>query len=182
MAASSKCALGLWLGAVMLIPSVVRGGERPVATAPATEARIDAVAARLRAHVLDPRPEAGQVVTRAVRRGLPPAVLAVVLDVLREHPRADLLPVVRELACDRRVEIRGRAFVAWAALGGVQAQASIEAAADDLDPRLRRLAWVLATQHPSEAAERTVQALLARDAALAELAGPAVVASRGAAQ
>jgi hypothetical protein len=159
--------------AVVLCPQTARADERPVPPqmAPATEARIDVVAARLRALVQEPGSEAGRVVTQAVRGGLPPAVLAVLLDVLREHPRLDLLPVVRALASDRRADIRGRALIAFAELGGLHAVAAIEAAADDVDPRLRQLAWALAQRHPSAAADELVRELWARDARLAALQG-----------
>jgi hypothetical protein len=151
--------------------SSVQAQARPrsvPAPAPATQARIETVAASLRELVADPRPEAGRAVARAVQEGLPPAVLAVVLDALLAHPRADLAAVVRMLASDRRLEVRGRALVAWAELGGADAVAAIAAASDDLDPRIRRLAWALATRHPSPAAEEIVHDLLARDPGLAE--------------
>jgi hypothetical protein len=162
--------LMLCVGALVSGASVqAQARPRPVpATAPATQARIETVAASLRELVADPRPEAGRAVARAVQAGLPPAVLAVVLDALRVHPRADLAVVVRTLASDRRVEVRGRALVAWAELGSADAVAAIAVASDDLDPRIRRLAWALAMRHPSPAAEEIVRDLSARDPQLGE--------------
>lgn len=142
-------------------------GAHAQAVAPAREARIETASAQMRALVLDPTPEAGRRLVERVRNGLPPAVLAVVLDVLREHPRADALPVLRALATDRRPEIRGRALVAWAELGGVHASGAIATAADDVDARIRLLAWALAQHHPSAAADEVVQALAARDTEVA---------------
>jgi hypothetical protein len=153
----------------MVLPWPTGASAQAVAPrmAPATEARIETVSAQMRALVLEPGPEAGRRLVERVRHGLPPAVLAVMLDVLREHPRADAVPVLRALARDRRPEIRGRALVAWAELGGVHASGAIAAAADDVDARIRLLAWALAQHHPSAAAEEVVHTLAARDAEVA---------------
>ena len=145
----------------------VAAWARGPALAPAAEARIESVAAGVRVLALDPAPEAGKRLAEQVQRGLPPAVLAVLLDVLGAHPRGDLTPIVVRLTRDRRPEIRARAIVAWAALGERFAMQAIAAAADDIDARIRVLAWVLAQRHPSPSSDAVVQALAARDAEIA---------------
>ena len=112
--------------------------------------------------------ESARALEARVAEGLPPAALTALLDACREHPRADLAPMVQNLAMHRTAAIRARALLAWAALGPAASIQAIEAAADDADQGVRRLAVALGRLHPSERADAIVRALLAHDAALAE--------------
>ncbi len=103
-----------------------------------------------------------------VAEGLPPAALTAMLDACLEHPRTDLEPLIRDLAMHRTSAIRARALLAWAGLGPTESVSAIEAAADDRDAGVRRLAVVLGRLHPSDQAEAVVGELLARDAELAD--------------
>ena len=102
-----------------------------------------------------------------VEEGLPPAALSAMLDACREHPRTDLEPLLRDLAMHRTAAIRARALLAWAGLGPTQSVAAIEAAADDGDAGVRRLAVVLGRLHPSDRADAVVRSLLEQDEDLA---------------
>ncbi len=106
-----------------------------------------------------------------VDEGLPPAALTAMLDACLEHPRADLEPLLRDLAAHRTSAIRARSLLAWAGLGPAESVDAIEAAADDRDAGVRRLAVVLAKLHPSDRAEALVAQLLEHDPELAEEAG-----------
>ena len=115
-----------------------------------------------------------------VDEGLPPAALSAMLDACREHPRQELGPLLRELAMHRTAAIRARALLAWAGLGPTQSVEAIEAAADDGDAGVRRLAVVLGRLHPSDRAEAVVNGLLARDPELAaEVGAPQIEAPEG---
>lgn len=106
-----------------------------------------------------------------VDEGLPPAALTAMLDACLEHPRAELEPLLRDLAAHRTSAIRARSLLAWAGLGPGESVDAIQAAADDRDPGVRRLAVVLATLHPSDRAEAVVAQLLEHDPELAEEVG-----------
>ncbi len=106
-----------------------------------------------------------------VGEGLPPAALTAMLDACLEHPRSDLEPLLRDLAAHRTAAIRARSLLAWAGLGPGESVDAIEAAADDRDGGVRRLAVVLATLHPSERADALVAQLLEQDPELAEEVG-----------
>lgn len=104
--------------------------------------------------------------------GLPQAALTAMLDACLEHPRADLEPLLRDISAHRSSAIRARSLLARAGLGPSQSVDAIEAAADDRDSGVRRLAVVLARLHPSERADALVARLLEHDPALAaEVAG-----------
>jgi hypothetical protein len=112
--------------------------------------------------------ESAEALAARVGEGLPPAALSALLDVCREHPRGDLEPMIRSLAMHRTSAIRARALLAWAGLGPAASVLAIEAAADDRDAGVRRLAVVIGRLHPSERGDAVVAALLAHDPALAE--------------
>ncbi len=103
--------------------------------------------------------------------GLPPAALTAMLDACLEHPSAELEPLLRDLAAHRTSAIRARALLAWAGLGPSQSVDAIEAAADDRDGGVRRLAVVLARLHPSDRADALVARLLEHDPELAHEGG-----------
>lgn len=103
-----------------------------------------------------------------VEEGLPPAALTAMLDACLEHPRADLEPLLRDLSAHRTSAIRARSLLAWAGLGPSQSVDAIQAAADDRDAGVRRLAIVLATLHPSDRADALVAQLLEHDPELAK--------------
>ena len=85
-----------------------------------------------------------------------------------------------QLSAYRRPEIRARALVARAELGGAYADRAVAVAADDLELGVRRLAVVLGRDNPSPVTEAVIAELLARDAALAaELAPVALVPEAG---
>ncbi len=106
-----------------------------------------------------------------VDEGLPPAALTAMLDACLEHPRAALEPLLRDLAGHRTSAIRARSLLAWAGLGPTESVDAIQAAADDRDAGVRRLAVVLARLHPSDRADAVVAQLLEHDPALAEDVG-----------
>lgn len=103
-----------------------------------------------------------------VEEGLPPAALTAMLDACLEHPRPELEPLLRDLSAHRTAAIRARSLLAWAGLGPSQSVDAIEAAADDRDGGVRRLAIVLARLHPSDRADAVVARLLEHDPDLAE--------------
>ena len=103
-----------------------------------------------------------------VDEGLPPAALTAMLDACLEHPRAELEPLLRDLAAHRTSAIRARSLLAWAGLGPTESVDAIQAAADDRDAGVRRLAVVLARLYPSDRAEALVAQLLEHDPELAE--------------
>lgn len=112
-----------------------------------------------------------------VEEGLPPAALTAMLDACLEHPRSSLEPLLRDLSAHRTSAIRARSLLAWAGLGPSSSVEAIQAAADDADAGVRRLAVVLARLHPSDRADALVAELLERDPELAEeLSGNALSA------
>lgn len=103
-----------------------------------------------------------------VDEGLPPAALTAMLDACLEHPRSGLEPLLRDLSSHRTSAIRARSLLAWAGLGPSSSVDAIQAAADDADAGVRRLAVVLARLHPSDRADAVVAQLLERDPELAQ--------------
>jgi hypothetical protein len=143
------------------------GAPKRRVTAPTELAAID-VTARLRELLADPRPAAAAALRERVGQGAPPVALLALLDAYRAKPRPELLDVVQGLASYRRTDVRAHALTAWAQTGPHEADLAIAAAADDLDPGIRRLAVSLAERHPSPAASSRIDDLLAHDHALAE--------------
>lgn len=103
-----------------------------------------------------------------VDAGLPPAALTAMLDACLEHPSSGLEPLLRDLSAHRTSAIRARSLLAWAGLGPSQSVDAIQAAADDANAGVRRLAVVLARLHPSDRADALVAQLLERDPQLAQ--------------
>ncbi len=159
--------LAIVLGASSGAPS-----KRPSAP---TEIAAMQVSARLRELLADRSPSAAAALRERVQAGAPPAALVAMLDAYRVRPRPELLDVVQELAQYRRSDVRARALLAWAETSAHESDLAIAAAADDVDPGIRRLALVIAAQHPSPAADVRIAELLDHDPALAE-----EVAARGA--
>jgi hypothetical protein len=124
---------------------------------------VEALAQRLCRLLADPEPSAAIELRERVAAGVPPGALMVLLDAFRAAPRAELAGMVRELATYRRTEVRARAFAAWAALDGLDADAAIAAAADDLERPIRKLAVALAQVYGSATADAIVRDLLERD-------------------
>lgn len=150
----------------------------PAQAEPGRDTSVQEVGARLVALYDEPGPLTAASLRERVAAGVPPGALLVLLDRYRAAPRADLVDVVRTLASYRRVEVRGRALAAWAALGGRDAVAAIDLAAEDSALVVRRLAVALAAIHPSARADEIVAELLRDDpelaAELAADAGPMV--------
>lgn len=160
--------VGATLVAIALVGTPAADARLPV------EVSVEAQAARLVALAVDPDPVATAELHARVRAGAAPGALMAMLDALRERPRADLGALVQTLAGYRRVDVRGRALAAWAALGERAADLAIAAAVEDTDLRIRRLAVALAERYPSAAAQMRIAALLAADPELAaELAAAA---------
>jgi hypothetical protein len=152
----------------------VLAAPQPARAAP--RADVEALCVRIRSLVADDRPETADELVGLVGRGLPPTGLAVLLDAARHTPRIDLLPVLVQLSTYRRPEIRARAFVARAELGGTYADRAVAQAADDLELGVRRLAVVLGRANPSPVTETVIVQLVERDAELAaELARDAAL-------
>lgn len=116
--------------------------------------------------LVDPEPAAANELRERIAAGVPPGALMVFLDAFRTAPREELASTVRDLAGYRRVEVRARAFAAWAALDGLQADAAIALAADDVERPIRKLAVALALHHGTASADAVVADLLARDEVL----------------
>ncbi len=154
--------LGWLLAAVWTV-----GLSTGVAQAGADASMLD-LQLELTALVEEHEPGSVEVLRERVAQGLPPAALTAMLDACLEHPRSDLEPLVRDLAMHRTAAIRARALLAWAGLGPSASVEAIEAAADDGDAGVRRLAVVLGRLHPSDRAEAVLGELLARDNALAK--------------
>ncbi|HWB74502.1 MAG TPA: hypothetical protein VG755_06095 [Nannocystaceae bacterium] len=143
------------------------GTPQRMPTAP-TEIAAVQVAAKLRALLADPSPKAVVALRERVQQGAPPAALVALLDAYRKQPRAELLDVVQELAQYRRSDVRAHALFAWAQTSAHEADLAIAAAATDVDPGIRRIAIVLAKQHPSPAASARIAELLDHDRPLAD--------------
>ena len=104
-----------------------------------------------------------------IARGVPPGPLAAALDAIGRNPDPVYLAVVQREVSHRRVEVRGRALLALAALGA--AEDAVARAADDHDRRVRRVALFLAQHHSSPAIAAVIAELLRRDPELAAEAG-----------
>jgi hypothetical protein len=128
---------------------------------------VEALSSTIRGLVADDRPETADALQEMVARGLPPAGMATLLDAARSTPRVDLLPMLVQLSSYRRPEIRARALVARAALGGAYADRAVAVAADDLELGVRRLALVLGRANSSPVTDEIIADLLAHDAELA---------------
>ncbi len=116
--------------------------------------------------LVDPEPAAATALRERIAAGVPPGALMAFLDAFRTTPREELASTMRELAGYRRVEVRARAFAAWAALDGLQADAAIALAADDVERSIRKLAVALAQHHGTASADAVIADLLTRDEAL----------------
>lgn len=165
-----------------LVPVVVSGavslclcGPAAAAAPQARSGQIDTLAAEVRDWVFDEDPNTAAWIEARVAAGLPAGVLAGLADACRQHPRVDLLGVLMELSEYRRPEVRARALAARAELGGQFAVSAIEAAADDLDPGVRKVAVALAGVHPSAAADEVLAQLRALDPEVAAMTEPGAV-------
>jgi hypothetical protein len=132
----------------------------------ADDRSIEALARWLCEKLVDPDPAAAAAVRERIAAGVPPGALMVWLDAFRAAPRAELSATVHELASYRRADVRARAFAAWAALDGLEADAAIALAADDVERPIRKLAVALAQHHGTASADAVIADLLARDAEL----------------
>lgn len=148
--------------------------ESSIATA--HEHAVADVSTHLVGWLADASPASQRSLRERVRRGAPPAALIAMLDAYRDAPRRELLDVVVELASYRRADVRGHALQAWAATDAAQADRAIAAACIDMDPAIRRVAWVLTRRHPSPAAQTHLREMLAHDAELANEVAAAAVA------
>ncbi len=131
------------------------------------EQAVSEVSAHLVGWLGDASPASQRALRERVRRGAPPTALIAMLDAYRDAPRVELLDVVVELASYRRADVRGHALQAWAATSAAQADRAIAAATIDMDPAIRRVAWVLTRRHPSAAAQTHLREMLAHDPELA---------------
>jgi hypothetical protein len=102
-------------------------------------------------------------------RGVPPGPLAAALDAIGRNPDPVYRAVVQREVSHRRVEVRGRALLALAALGS--AEDAVARAADDHDRRVRRVALFLAQHHSTPVIAAVIAELLRRDPELAAEAG-----------
>ncbi|MBX7079600.1 MAG: hypothetical protein K1X88_10465 [Nannocystaceae bacterium] len=148
-----------------VLGAAASGHDRAAPLRPETE--VAAVSAHLIAWLREPGSTSADALRERVARGAPPAALIAMLDAFQQAPRVELLDVVQQLASYRRVDVRARALVAWAAAGPSHSDRAIAAAATDMAPSIRRLALALSQRHPSAAAEVHVREMLAHDAALA---------------
>lgn len=166
--------------AIVVLAGASLGTGRP--SAAASSAALERGAEQLRAWVASDSRESAQEIATRVGQGLPPVLLAVLLDACVEHPRTDLLPTIKELARYRQAPVRGRAFMAWARLGGHHSDVSMTQAADDLEPGVRRVAFVLTLQYPSPVADQVAAQLLEKDPELADFVaegGPGLPGPQG---
>ena len=136
------------------------------AASTAEDGSVGALARWLREQLVDPDPAAAIALRERIAAGVPPGALMAWLDAFRSAPRAELASTMRDLAAYRRVEVRARAFAAWAALDGLEADAAIARAADDVERPIRKLAVALAAHHGTASADAVVADLLARDETL----------------
>lgn len=171
-----------WSTIAILCVCLAGGGALGIRQASAAPpADVEDLSARIRTLVADdgPHRESAAELAALVQRGLPPTVLVALLDAARQAPRVDLLPILVQLSAYRRPEIRARALVARAELGGSYADRAVTQAADDLELGVRRLAVVLGHANPSPVTEAVLAELLARDAELAAELAPASVPEAG---
>ena len=136
------------------------------AASAAADPSVEALARWLCEQLVDPDPAAAIALRERITAGVPPGALMVWLDAFRAAPRRELAATVHELAGYRRADVRARAFAAWAALDGLEADAAIALAADDVERPIRKLAVALAQHHGTASADAVVADLLARDAEL----------------
>jgi hypothetical protein len=148
-----------------VLGAAASGHDRAVPVRPETE--VAAVSAHLVAWLQEPGSASADALRERVRRGAPPAALVAMLDAYQRAPRLELLDVVQQLASYRRVDVRARALVAWAASGPMHSDRAVAAAATDMAPSIRRLAVALSQRHPSAAAQVHVREMLAHDPELA---------------
>jgi hypothetical protein len=162
------------LALAALLATGPSGATLARASDPAEQASVEALARWLCAQLVDPDPAAAQRLRERLAAGVPPGALMVFLDAFRSAPRPELAGTLRALSSYRRADVRARAFAAWAALDGLEADAAIARAADDVERPIRKLAVALAQDHGTASADAVVADLLARDEALrAEIEGAA---------
>ena len=146
------------------VEATARDGSRK-GPQPATD--LDALHTQVRLLTAHSDPLANEIVAGWVLRGLPPSALVTFLEAARRSPQPSFVPALRHLMNYRRTAIRGRAMVALAALGGADAHYAIMTGLDDMDARVRRLAYELAKVYSDPAVEEAVLRLIQRDPELA---------------
>ncbi len=97
--------------------------------------------AHMRALAGDRSSEAAQHVVKDLRRGLPPAALVALLESLRANPRSDLAGIALELFAHRRPAVRSHACQVLIAQGEPWARGAILMALEDVDARVRGVAY-----------------------------------------
>ena len=153
------------VGLVAITAAAALSPVRVQAQTPDTS--VESVAQHLVGLLAEPGPVSAAMLRERIDAGVPPGAMLVVLDAYRAAPRDDLRDLVKALTTYRGLEVRLRALAAWAALGGSDADGAIAAAAEDIEPRVRRLAVALAAAYPSMRGDEVVAALLNSDRELA---------------